>query len=174
MSPLLFSTIDVTRQAFYRSALSYAIVNLKPIVPGHVLVIPTRPAERLADLTQDEVSSLFRTAQKVGKVIENAYKADALTMACQDGKAAGQSIPHVHIHILPRRFKDDRFGDANDNIYPVIERAESELPKDFHAEAHTHSIGVVEALKVDADEDRKSRSLEEMENEANWLRSLLN
>ncbi|KAF8527418.1 HIT-like protein [Hysterangium stoloniferum] len=164
MSSLLFSTIDVTRQAFYRSALSYAIVNLKPIVPGHVLVIPTRPVERLADLTQDEVSSLFGTAQKVGNAIESAYKADALTMACQDGKAAGQSIPHVHIHILPRRFKGDRFEGADDNIYPAIERAEIELAKDIQPEA----------LKVDADEDRKPRSLEEMENEANWLRSFFN
>jgi bis(5'-adenosyl)-triphosphatase len=63
---LLFSTIEVTRQAFYHSSLSYAIVNLRPIVPGRelmifegyslmsktldVLVIPTRPVPRLVDL----------------------------------------------------------------------------------------------------------------------------
>lgn len=48
-----------------------------------MLVIPTRPAVRLADLTQDEVSALFSTVQKVGKTVETAYKADALTIALQ-------------------------------------------------------------------------------------------
>lgn len=48
-----------------------------------VLVIPTRPAARLADLTSDEVSSLFSAVQKVGKAVETAYEADALTIALQ-------------------------------------------------------------------------------------------
>ncbi|KAG0704412.1 hypothetical protein DFH29DRAFT_997709 [Suillus ampliporus] len=87
--PLLFSTIEVTRQAFYRSTLSYAIVNLKPIVPGHVLVIPNRPVSRLTDLTTPELTSLITSVQNVGRVIEHAYGGDALTVACQDGKAAG-------------------------------------------------------------------------------------
>ncbi|GJJ13240.1 hypothetical protein Clacol_007491 [Clathrus columnatus] len=166
--PLFFSTIDVTRQAFLRTALSYAIVNLKPIVPGHVLVIPTRPVKRLIDLSSEEVTSLFSTAQKVGKVVEEAYKADALTIACQDGKAAGQSIPHVHIHILPRRSKGDKFENDNDQIYPALEKSESELSRDFQiSQGQKHEV-----LKVDADEHRTLRSVEEMEKEAVWLRSL--
>ena len=99
---LLFSTIEVTKQvgdcyidvifafwwshswqAFYRTPLSYAIVNLKPIVPGHVLVIPTRHVPRLADLTIPELTSLMSSVQQVGQVIEKAYSADALTIACQ-------------------------------------------------------------------------------------------
>jgi diadenosine tetraphosphate (Ap4A) HIT family hydrolase len=48
-----------------------------------VLVIPTRPAVRLADLTQEELSALFSAVQKVGKAVETAYKADALTVALQ-------------------------------------------------------------------------------------------
>lgn len=48
-----------------------------------VLVIPNRPVKRLVDLSPEEVSSLFSTVQKVGKVVEEAYKADALTLACQ-------------------------------------------------------------------------------------------
>jgi bis(5'-adenosyl)-triphosphatase len=46
-------------------------------------VIPARPVIRLTDLTHDEVSSLFLTVQKVGQVVEKAFKADALTIACQ-------------------------------------------------------------------------------------------
>ncbi|KZP28979.1 HIT-like protein [Athelia psychrophila] len=162
-SALLFSTIEVTRQAFFRTSLSYAIVNLKPLVPGHVLVIPTRPVTRLADLNPSELSSLMTSVQQVGKVIEKVYEADGLTIACQE---TGQSVPHVHFHLMPRKLAGDRFSGRNDDVYPALEQAESSLPRDL---LQGHSTGASNALKMDADEDRKPRSMEEMEKEANWL-----
>lgn len=100
MSRLLFSSIDVSRQVFYRTPLAFAIVNLKPLVPGResklilleskdemsstdVLVIPTRVVHRLADLQLSELSELMSSVQHVGKTIERVYDADALTIACQ-------------------------------------------------------------------------------------------
>ncbi|KAJ7083612.1 diadenosine hydrolase [Mycena belliarum] len=156
MASLLFSTIDVTRQAFFRSSLTYAIVNLKPIVPGHVLVIPTRYVSRLAELSEPELFSLMRAVNQVGSVIERVYGADGLTVACQDGEAAGQTVPHVHFHILPRKLAGDRFsGQNNDLVYPALQKAEAEMAQPF---------------KVDADEDRAPRTMEEMVKEAAWLR----
>ncbi|KAF9074959.1 diadenosine hydrolase [Rhodocollybia butyracea] len=165
MSSLFFSSFEVTRQVFYRStnALSYAIVNLKPLVPGHVLVVPTRKVTRLVDLNESEIASLMGSVQRVGNVIERAYGADALTIACQDGKAAGQSVPHVHFHILPRKAVGDRFSN-NDDIYPALENSEGSLKSDLQQSAN-------QTLKVDADENRKPRTEEEMEREATWLRS---
>ncbi|KAH9921926.1 diadenosine hydrolase [Epithele typhae] len=129
MPPLYFSSFEVSRQAFYRVRLAAAIVNLKPIVPGHVLVIPTRPVPRLADLEHDELASLIASVQHVGRVIE------------RDGKAAGQTVPHVHFHLLPRKTEGDAFPNNDDSV----------------------------PLRVDADEDRKPRSAEDMETEARWL-----
>jgi len=170
VTKLLFSKIEVTRQAFYNSSLCYAIVNLKPIVPGHVLVIPTRPVPRLTDLNESELSALMASVQRVGTVVERAYGADGLTIACQDGKAAGQSVPHVHFHILPRKFNGDRFSDKNDAVYPAIERSEAFLPSALQMMALQQDPGV-QPLKVDADEHRPPRSMDEMEREAEWLRS---
>ncbi|TFK41950.1 diadenosine 5',5'''-P1,P4-tetraphosphate asymmetrical hydrolase [Crucibulum laeve] len=167
-SALFFSTIEVTRQTFYRSSLSYAIVNLKPIVPGHVLVIPTRPVPRLTDLDDTELSSLMRSIRRVGKVLERAYGAEGLTIACQDGKAAGQTVPHVHFHLLPRKFKGDRFAGNNDEIYPALDRAEGSL------QSEATQTQTTEPLKVDADEFRLPRSMEEMEKEAKWLKDFFN
>ena len=78
----------------------------------------------------------------------------------QDGKAAGQSIPHVHFHILPRKHASDAFV-RNDDVYPALERSEAALP----------AAAGIEPLRVDADEDRKPRSMEEMEKEAGWLKA---
>lgn len=150
-----------------------------------MLVIPTRPVPRLTDLTTPELTSLITSVQNIGRVIERAYGGDALTVACQvqltladgqtknsiymiqDGKAAGQSIPHVHFHLMPRKCQGDFFSQKMDDIYPALEHSEASLPRDFQ---HLKSVVQHHTLKVDADEDRLPRTLEEMEKEAMWLR----
>jgi bis(5'-adenosyl)-triphosphatase len=87
-------------------------------------------------------------------------------------------VPHVHFHLLPRKLRDDRFASRNDEIYPELERAEGSLPHElaqvamFSPEQSSNEIGgrIVEPLKVDADEDRKPRTVEEMTKEAEWLK----
>ncbi|GJE85890.1 HIT domain-containing protein [Phanerochaete sordida] len=181
MSSLFFSTIEVTRQAFYRTPLTCAIVNLKPIVPGHVLVIPKRVVPRLKDLDAHELAALMASVQAVGTVIERVYGADALTVACQDGRAAGQTVPHVHFHLLPRKMHGDRFAGRNDAVYPALERSENELPQELASiatgspaaspsEEKSAAVESVEPLHMDADEDRRPRSMEEMIREAEWLK----
>uniref|UniRef100_H3G7M5 HIT domain-containing protein n=2 Tax=Phytophthora ramorum TaxID=164328 RepID=H3G7M5_PHYRM len=111
-------------QVFFESALSFALVNLKPIVPGHVLIVPKRPVARFEMLDVDEVSDLWTTAQLVGKKVERYHSASSLTFAIQDGKAAGQTVQHVHIHVIPRVVHDFEY---NDDIYTEIEKHEQDL-----------------------------------------------
>ncbi|KZO91480.1 diadenosine hydrolase, partial [Calocera viscosa TUFC12733] len=163
-----FSTFDVTRQVFFHTRLSYGLVNLKPIVPGHVLVVPRRTVPRLADLTGEEMTDVFETVRRVGQVVEKAYKGQALSIACQDGPAAGQSVPHVHVHILPRRFED--FGGRNDDVYPALEAHEAGLGEGLGAPARGGE-GKRNGLRVD-DEGREARGVQEMEEEALWLKGM--
>ncbi|XP_009995310.1 PREDICTED: bis(5'-adenosyl)-triphosphatase [Chaetura pelagica] len=86
---------------FLKTELSFALVNRKPVVPGHVLVCPLRPVERFRDLCPEEVADLFRTAQRVGDVVEKHFCGTSLTISIQDGPEAGQTVKHVHVHVLP-------------------------------------------------------------------------
>ncbi len=149
-------------QSFYRTSLSFAIVNLKPIVPGHVLVCPTRVVQRFADLTPEEVTSLFLSAQLIGKVVEKEYRAESLTFSVQDGAAAGQTVPHCHLHILPRRFGDFQ---PNDLVYDELDKHELYEALGDHFKEKTRRS----SIKMDAEEGRVARTQEEMESEARWL-----
>jgi bis(5'-adenosyl)-triphosphatase len=112
-------------QVFLRTKLSYGIVNLKPFLPGHVLVISKRIAPRISDLLPEEVTDMFSTVQRVGKALLRHYTdCDSLTVVIQDGPSAGQTVPvlntllkHVHVHVIPRR-KSDLAN--NDDIYKKV------------------------------------------------------
>ncbi|XP_044948287.1 bifunctional bis(5'-adenosyl)-triphosphatase/adenylylsulfatase FHIT-like [Hordeum vulgare subsp. vulgare] len=140
------------REVFHATPLSYAMVNLRPLLPGHVLVCPKREVKRFTDLSTGETSDLWVTAKEVGVRLEQYHKASSLTFAIQDGPQAGQTVPHVHIHVIPRRKGD---FENNDEIYDAIDVKEKELKE-----------------KLDLDVQRKDRTMEEMSHEANEYRAL--
>ena len=72
-------------------------------MPGHVLIAPLRHVIVYQDLTLDEVSDLWRAAAKIGAMIRTQYKSAGAIYGVQDGKSAGQSVQHVHLHVLPRK-----------------------------------------------------------------------
>lgn len=161
---LLFAQFKIkASQIFYKSpsGLTAAIVNLKPIVPGHVLIIPTRVVPRLSGLTEDEYDDLFRTTRIVQAKIEEYYGASASNVAIQDGKAAGQSVFHVHVHILPRSAGD---FERNDDVYDALEAWEPKKTDKTTSEGRK--------LEVPDDEDRKPRTMQNMEEEATEYRNL--
>lgn len=146
-------------EVFVTSPHCYAFVNLKPVVPGHVLVSPKRVVARFAELAPEEVADLWCLAQRVGGAIEPHFGAQSLTLAIQDGPAAGQTVPHLHIHILPRRPGD---FERNDEIYDAIDAASQEA-----AASHQQA-----GEKLDLDKERKVRTPEDMAAEAADLRKL--
>ncbi|KAJ0099242.1 hypothetical protein Patl1_20501 [Pistacia atlantica] len=130
------------KDVFYTTQLSFAMVNLRPALP----------VKRVADLTAEETCDLWLTAQKVGAQLESYHNASSLTFNIQDGPEAGQTVPHVHIHILPRKIGD---FERNDDIYEAIDEKEKELKR-----------------KLDIEKERKDRSSEERIQEANAYRPL--
>ena len=78
------------------------ILDKYPIDNGHSLIITKKPYEKLTDMDVDEVAKLFSKIPKIANAIIMATNADAFSIAQNNGKAAKQIIPHVHIHIIPR------------------------------------------------------------------------
>ncbi|GJM88145.1 hypothetical protein PR202_ga04172 [Eleusine coracana subsp. coracana] len=155
------------REVFHATPLSYAMVNLRPLLPEISMLyyehhfsltihkcscVPKREVKRFADLSSDETSDLWITAKEVGTRLEQYHKASSLTFAVQDGPQAGQTVPHVHIHVIPRRTGD---FEKNDEIYDAIDAKQKELKE-----------------KLDLDLERKDRTMEEMAHEANEYRAL--
>ena len=79
-----------------------AILDKYPIDHGHTLVIPKKPYELLTEMPQNEVAELFSLVPVIAVAVKKATGADAFSIAQNNGKAAKQIIPHVHVHIIPR------------------------------------------------------------------------
>jgi len=78
------------------------ILDKYPIDNGHSLIITKKPYEKLTDMPVDEVAKLFSKIPEIANAIMSAINADAFSIAQNNGKAAKQIVPHVHIHIIPR------------------------------------------------------------------------
>jgi len=86
----------------YHDSNIIAILDKYPIDKGHSLVITKKPYEKLTDMSNQEVAELFSKIPKIANAIVKATNADAFSIAQNNGKAAKQIIPHVHVHIIPR------------------------------------------------------------------------
>ena len=85
-----------------------AFLDVRPVFPGHVLVVPRRHHETLPDLPVDQLPVLFGAAQRVARAVLAALGADGSFVAMNN--TVSQSVPHLHVHVVPRRRKDGLRG----------------------------------------------------------------
>ena len=86
----------------YEDAHTIAFMDIMPQAEGHTLVIPKEPAENIFDLSPEGGAALARTAQKVAAAVRKATDAPGILLAQLNGAAAGQTVFHIHFHIIPR------------------------------------------------------------------------
>jgi histidine triad (HIT) family protein len=79
-----------------------AFLDANPLAPGHTLVVPKAHRERLGDTSPDLAADVFAQVRELTPAVETAVEADAVTVGVNDGRAAGQEVPHVHVHLVPR------------------------------------------------------------------------
>lgn len=100
-----------------------AIVNRAPILPGHSLIVPRRHVASLLDLTDTEACDLMTFSRRVARILAAAFRAPAFDWTIQDGAPAGQTVFHLHLHLIPRREGD--LPDPGD-WYPRLQAVQNE------------------------------------------------
>jgi histidine triad (HIT) family protein len=77
-------------------------MDVMPQADGHTLVVPKEPAENIFELSPEGAAAMVRTTQKVAKAVKKGLDAPGIMLFQLNGKQAGQSVFHVHFHIVPR------------------------------------------------------------------------
>ena len=98
----------ISSNIIYEDEETLAFLDINPSSSGHTLIIPKKHRVRLEELSKEEANSLFDTLHKLSKPIREAMEADALSIAINDGPESGQEIPHLHIHVIPRKKNDGK------------------------------------------------------------------
>lgn len=111
MTCLFCSIVDgrVKSEVVYEDDNVLAFLDIRPSAPGHTLLIPKVHVARIEDLTPNQAVALFKTLHRIVGPIREAVSSDATTIGINNGSGSGQEIPHVHIHVIPRR-RGDRGG----------------------------------------------------------------
>jgi histidine triad (HIT) family protein len=105
MTDCIFCSIvdgEIPGRIVYEAESTLAFLDANPLAEGHVLVIPTEHYERVEDLPGNVASAIGRAIAAVAPAIEDAVSAPATTIAYNNGEEAGQEVPHVHAHVIPR------------------------------------------------------------------------
>jgi histidine triad (HIT) family protein len=107
---------EISNYTVYEDEHSLAFLDIAPRAKGHTVVIPKVHAERVDELPEENIMKLFAGVKKAIEKVNNALSPDGFNVGWNDGKSAGQVVPHLHVHILPR-WK----GDGGGNMHSIID-----------------------------------------------------
>jgi len=95
-------------EVVWRSDASIAFLDIRPVFPGHTLVVPPEHVVTLADLPAPDIGPFFTDVQRLAVAVQAALEADGSFVAINN--VVSQSVPHLHAHVVPRRRKDGLRG----------------------------------------------------------------
>ena len=103
---------------------SISFLDAFPLAKGHVLVIPKNHHQKIQDMSKEENADLFSLVHQMISKVDSLYGSTLL--AVHNGKDAGQEVPHVHVHLVPRR-KDDSAGAIHNMFNSSLNLSESDI-----------------------------------------------
>lgn len=118
----------------YQDDKYIAFLDAYPFSKGHTLVCPKQHGETIWDMNEEEIGGLFRVASMVSKAIVETTEADGFRFVQNNGEAANQVVPHVHIHTIPVKLSDkgkwmDRKQLSDDEMKVIAEKIKAALSK---------------------------------------------
>ena len=86
----------------YEDAACLVFMDINPISPGHTLVVPKKHYEAITEMPAEEAAALYKPIPALAAAVKAALKAEALNVLQNNGRAAGQAVDHLHVHLIPR------------------------------------------------------------------------
>lgn len=107
---------EIPAGVIYESDEALAFLDINPLTEGHTMIIPKHHAENIIDLPDGEVEGVFLAVKKVTEMLQTALKPEGFTMGINHGRISGQTVNHLHIHVIPRYP-----GDGGGSIHSVVQ-----------------------------------------------------
>lgn len=92
---------------FYEDESVIGFLDINPLVEGHTLVVPKTHYESIFDIDEEALQKIISVSQKISKRIKEALRVEGVNLINASGVVAGQSVPHFHLHIIPRKAEDE-------------------------------------------------------------------
>jgi histidine triad (HIT) family protein len=105
----------------YEDELVFAFMDAGQVNDGHVIVASKKPYETILDIDEETTQRLFLVAKRIAHVVQDVFKAEGITLLQANKDAGWQSVPHIHVHVLPR-YKNDGVELVWPRKEPGIER----------------------------------------------------
>jgi histidine triad (HIT) family protein len=118
MTDCLFCKIaakNIPSQVIYEDDHVIAFLDIVPRAPGHTMVIPKTHAPNIVELPDAEVGPLFVAVKRVADILSKKLKPDGITIGINQGRASGQEVDHLHVHLMPRWR-----GDGGGSVQSVV------------------------------------------------------
>ncbi|MDP3881245.1 MAG: HIT family protein [bacterium] len=112
---------EIPAAIIYEDNSTMAFLDVHPCSIGHTVVIPKKRSANIMDTDDETLAELFRTVKKVTKKLKKALKADGFSIGLNQEKAGGQTVDHIHVHVIPR-FEGDKGG----NMHTIIKNPPKE------------------------------------------------
>lgn len=121
---------EIKRRMIAETKLSWAFPTNIPITIGHTLVLPKRCVARINDLTLEELNDIFHLLNTIKFALEKTFEAKGFNCAWNEGDIAGQSVPHLHIHVVPRKPGDEGIYEYDPRKFLYRPGNRAETPND--------------------------------------------
>lgn len=123
---------EIPSTAVYEDDDFKAILDVNPAARGHVIILPKNHAANIYELPDEDASKIMIVAKKIATAIEKAYHCDGVNILQNNGEAAGQTVFHLHVHVIPR-FKGDtvnigwKQGDMPEDLDAIYKEIQAQL-----------------------------------------------
>lgn len=117
---------EFSAEVVYEDENAMGVLDIHPRAPGHTMILPKVHAQNLLDLPDEKIQGVFKAVKNMTGILNKAFSPDGFTIGINHGKVSGQTIDHLHIHIMPRWHND-----GGSSIHSVVDNLSKESIKEI-------------------------------------------